>query len=996
MDFRGEIRERLQDFEGGQIHQFAWLCGLRALPFLSTKKTYVSFIYWSEDARQEHLYSIFNALDACAERKLKGATTANVAVAANAANRAKVAAYADAAAANAANAVAHVVATVCDVAGVDTIIDNAASAAAYADDAADVAANAAAYADDATTYLTANTYVADHVKTFLKKILHKDNVRTSLEKILHKDIEAIKTGNLTALNNDTSIYGEIWHNFLDDLNGIGCGYWAQLYEDMFRCRFVIGEKELERRLNVPGEIKVQGAAAVGEYLERLGDNTELFSEARIIILGEKGAGKTSLARRLFDIDAEMPKEYESTEGVDTSIWNFPDRDGNKKINVHVWDFAGHSITHSAHRCFMSVRCLYIYVYDGRKERNNDPAYWLEQIRIHGGDSPVLILINEKDDHNADIAEKTLKNEYPSIKGYYRVDIGSEDKTELEKFRLMVMEEVRNNPSWNNQIVSSEAYKIKNDLCVFFEESKSPHITREQFDVIAKRCGVDGKRAEAILGDLHALGVCLWYNEVEMQKFRMLVLNPDWITNGIYRIINNGFKERKRKLTVLDAVEMLRNDTHYQYPCDKVKYLFELMKVYELAFFENENADHIFIPAILSVDSPDELPDFPYGERLTMSFAVDKTLPPNMVSRLVVQRHKEAENKEQLWRKGAVLYYGEGNAIAIITEDGRNIKIQVKGADKTAYLTSLRETLKDIFESYKAIKPDLWYEVLMPEEMKEEPHSLQLAGKSNKESLMLKEEVITGYLRAERHYFDAPNERDIPLERTGREYKISNFFSAPVSVQIDRSTTDDHSTHTICNVVFRNCVVNLQGKLNNLAKELRAKDFSDDAVFVEEVVAAVEETQRVICSIPEANLGETLRKNGGVAKLREFFDEFTEKDSALNKNVAKLRSGTKKIKSIARMYNDLVRLLPVVKAIMPEIPETLLCEEIRVKNTSMFPVPSVISGIASIIDLGCTYTSHNRNATSEETDENAIFSDWAVTGQDLISAARRVREKNIRS
>ena len=376
----------------------------------------------------------------------------------------------------------------------------------------------------------------------------------------------------------------MWNTFFDNLRNVGCKYWADLYESLYRNKFYINKNELEKRLGVPDEIKDQGAAAVGQYLVRLGENFKKLNEARIIVLGEKGAGKTSIARRLIDINAEMPKEYESTEGVVTSIWNFPDNDG-YDMNVHIWDFAGHSITHSAHRCFMSARCLYIYVYNGRIERDNDPVYWLEQIRIHGGNSNILFLINEKDDHRADIAEKTLKHDYPSIMGYYRVDIGSDNKTKLEDFRQTVMNMVRNNPSWSNQVISEGAYKVKNHLRNFFRETKSPHMTHEEFGEIASNNGVFEDHITGILEDLHALGICFWYKKEELENFNTLVLNPDWITNAIYRIVNISFINNKHILSVSDGVEILKNDERYKYPRDKVVFLFHLMRVYELAFLD---------------------------------------------------------------------------------------------------------------------------------------------------------------------------------------------------------------------------------------------------------------------------------------------------------------------------------------------------------------------------------------------------------------------------
>jgi len=97
----------------------------------------------------------------------------------------------------------------------------------------------------------------------------------------------------------------------------------------------------------------------------------------------------------------MPRRKDSTEGVDTTIWTFLDKDGTSNINAHIWDFVWHSITHSAHSCFMSSRCLYIYVYNGRMEQEKDPTCWLEQIRAFGGVSPVLFLINETQHRNKD-------------------------------------------------------------------------------------------------------------------------------------------------------------------------------------------------------------------------------------------------------------------------------------------------------------------------------------------------------------------------------------------------------------------------------------------------------------------------------------------------------------------------------------------------------------------------------------------------------------------
>jgi hypothetical protein len=354
--------------------------------------------------------------------------------------------------------------------------------------------------------------------------------------------------------------------------------------------------------------------------------------------------------------------------------------------------------------------------------------------------------------------------------YYRLDIGNDDKTKLKEFIRTVMNIVRNNPLWNDQIISSEADVIKRALRGHFDGASSASIERKVFYDIARENGVINSKADGILKDLHDLGICLRYDEDDIRDSNRLVLNPDWIINGIYKILNGSSDENKRILSVTQGVEMLKDDERYKYPRDKTVFLFKLMRVYELAFFKDHS--RIFIPGSLPLDQPVGLPVFNDAHnRLTMRFTVTKALPPNMTARVIVLRRDEIFEEKLLWRKGAVLIYNNGNAITLITEDERSISIYVKGADKTPYIASLRETIKNIFQGYKMIKPDLQYEVLIPKQQKERYRNAPYITNRSTEPLMLSEEIIRGHLKRNRSYYDAINEIEIPLTDTGSEYAI---------------------------------------------------------------------------------------------------------------------------------------------------------------------------------------------------------------------------------
>ena len=60
-----------------------------------------------------------------------------------------------------------------------------------------------------------------------------------------------------------------------------------------------------------------------------------------------------------------------------------------------------------------------------------------------------------------------------------------------------------------------------------------HIDKKVFLDIAQKHKV--KSPEKLLKDLHALGISLWYDS--MEQYQTLILNPEWISEGVYKIIN---------------------------------------------------------------------------------------------------------------------------------------------------------------------------------------------------------------------------------------------------------------------------------------------------------------------------------------------------------------------------------------------------------------------------------------------------------------------------
>lgn len=764
MDFIKRVQQELESLSKAEKTAFAWRCAIRALPFLGYRG---HFNFWNAQDRQKHLYNIFYALD--------------IAMMDN------------------------------NIIAADAAVD-AADAADFANDNADtiVAVDAAAYAaaTAADIYAAADVYAAIYAAAAAKETI-------DLKTIILQDIGYVKAGKQPQVS--IAIYGVVWDNFQQALNDVGCAYWGRLYQTLFEQNFEYDREKLQRRMNLPEELRHHAARAAAFLEEMDGEGAVRLNETRILILGDKGVGKTCMARRLLDPEAPMTTPKESTAGVDTLLWELTA----DKLKVRIWDFAGHTVTHAAHQFFLSERCLYLMVYDGRTDARNRLEYWLNQMRTYGGNSRVFILVNEKDKHGVKIPVNYLKEHYPMIVGFYAFNL-KYDKEALEKFRKDIADYIKNTASWKNQEIPLSYYKVKEALEKRFSPQDTgqgeEYIKKMTFLTLAKEYEV--KDPERLLGDLHALGVSLWYRE--MEKYETLILNPEWISQGVYQIINWVNTTKQYSLTLAEFSEVFK-DNILRYPKEQHRFLFDLMKHYELAF-EAENGA-LIIPHLLEEDQPEKLPVFHVGDSLMLRYEVEQPLPPDTISRFIVRHSEQIKKQGQalVWRYGVILEDGKGS-LAMVRELERSINVSVKGRQKTAFLSTLRATLNAIFESYIKLEPALKYRVSRFGEI---PGQV-----ATKDDLWLTGQHIWSHHQNNRAYFDGLTGRDIPLDSFVKAYNISqvpNHYMATSGGHLGTvlSESENHKVERTAVNVHEGTIA-LQGDLNALARQLLEEGAKEDA------------------------------------------------------------------------------------------------------------------------------------------------------------------------
>jgi small GTP-binding protein len=195
---------------------------------------------------------------------------------------------------------------------------------------------------------------------------------------------------------------------------------VQLFLSLDRlCYIVLDDVEFARP---PLEIFENGIEAIRQYFKQIeAEGVDYLYEAKLLIVGEGGAGKTTLANKIINPNYQLCEE-DSTKGIEVLHWSFPRSDGNQ-FNVNIWDFGGQEIYHSTHQYFLTKRSLYLLVADTRKE-DTDFYYWLNVIELLSDNSPILIIKNEKQDRQREINVNQLRGEFGSFKDVFATNLAT--------------------------------------------------------------------------------------------------------------------------------------------------------------------------------------------------------------------------------------------------------------------------------------------------------------------------------------------------------------------------------------------------------------------------------------------------------------------------------------------------------------------------------------------------------------------------------------------
>jgi Leucine-rich repeat (LRR) protein len=454
----------------------------------------------------------------------------------------------------------------------------------------------------------------------------------------------------------------------------------------------------------PLEVVKQGLHAIKSYWrQRKESGVDYLCEAKLLLIGEPGAGKTSLANKIIDPTYKLEQSEPSTEGIEVSSWRFPtavrlgDRHEEKiathEFRVNIWDFGGQEIYHATHQFFLTRRSVYALVVDDRKE-DTDFNYWLHIVELLSDGSPLLIVQNEKQGRRRDINSSSLRARFANLKITCSINLATNQG--LDGLVAAIRLELEHLPHIGTPLPQTWK-RVRETL----EDDPRNYITQDEYLAICDKHGFTRHEDKLQLsGYLHDLGICLHFQDDAVLK-NTVILKPRWGTAAVYQVLDDHDVINYRGR--FGDEDLKRIWWEHQFASMRHE-LLRLMMRFELCYQLN-NSTYI-APQLLSPVQPAY--EWKEQNALTLRYEYD-FMPKGLLTRLIVSLHHLIDDQSSVWKTGVVFRRDETRAEVIEDYPRRKITVRASGADVRSLMAIIDDQLERIHGTFSRLQ----YEKFLP-------------------------------------------------------------------------------------------------------------------------------------------------------------------------------------------------------------------------------------------------------------------------------------------
>ncbi|AWH86653.1 hypothetical protein HYN59_16745 [Flavobacterium album] len=451
-------------------------------------------------------------------------------------------------------------------------------------------------------------------------------------------------------------------------------------------------------ISPPLEIILEGEHSVFRYFERRDtQEREFIYDAKVTIVGEGSAGKTSLQTRLLDPQNALPKYEERTRGIKVVEYNF------ENFKAHIWDFGGQDVYYPVHRFFLTSDSVYVLVAATRGNVHNF-EYWIPTIYQFGGNSPIIIVQNCFDGITANwnnILSIFYSNpDYNILKPYSQINLPNNNEG-LEGAKNIIEETIKKLPLIGKEVVKSWV-KVRDKVIEISETS--PCLSFDQFRDLCREIDIeydtnhfsDIKEIVDIGKFLHKLGIILWFNDTPLLR-SYIVIKPEWLMNAVYFILD----EKKSEKGFLTSVEFdeIWNDKSY---IDKRDFLKSILEQFKIAFPKKSKLGEYIIPSKLkSLSDSDQWKIDINNKCIRLEYEFD-FLPYGLTNQVSSDLSKYITSDDSVWFNAANFKKNDSHAQIEENRIKRMLLIKARGNDARDLVAMIMKSIDDVIDEYRGV------------------------------------------------------------------------------------------------------------------------------------------------------------------------------------------------------------------------------------------------------------------------------------------------------
>ena len=408
-------------------------------------------------------------------------------------------------------------------------------------------------------------------------------------------------------------------------------------------------------------------------------------------------------------DKNIKRDIKTTHGIERSQLSIPYQDNNIRLNI--WDLGGQEFMRSTHQFFFSERTLYVLVTLARRERD-ELNHWLKLVNQLGDKAPVLVVINKIDVDPQDLDRKSLERDYPNIIGFVRTcihDCDDENAADtIERLKKKIISTVTDKnlmPSVFEQ-QPPDWFTVKEEL-ENLEAKGIDFITYQDYEQLNFIKDLEEKDRKTNLKLLSMIGAIVSFVD-DPRLVDTNVINPQWIMDGVYKIINDPkIKDiTKGQLDIHDLERILPVD---KFPKARHVYLLELMKKFDLCYAAKDQKSIYFIPDLFEDIEP--MVEWNHSNLIQFRYDYDDFPPDVFMTRFIVEMHQDIF-EENRWRSG--VYISNGSCQAKVYQSYRknyiHVEVVCSGGEGRSYLYAIRDAFRKLHKPFPQmeIKEEVLY------------------------------------------------------------------------------------------------------------------------------------------------------------------------------------------------------------------------------------------------------------------------------------------------